>query len=161
MSTKAHRLLRLSALLAFMQIFISRLRVLLARLQMNAQDSRPMRRLFAALSTTWMLLGAFAPAVLAASCDRPASTACCESSRPGAQGAQIACCAPRCACDEFRMAPSSPVAVPERRSAPAPFAILTSLVAALPVRNLGLEGDLQPRPPDLSSALGPPLRLRI
>src|SRR5713226_609097 len=90
-----------------------------------------MRRLLAALSATWMLVGAFAPAVLAASCDRPAPNACCESGRSGAPGAQIAGCAPCCACDELRSAPSAPATVPERLSAPAPVAVLTSIAAAL------------------------------
>jgi len=51
--------------------------------------------------------------------------------------------------------------VPERLSAPGPVAVLVSVVPALPVSNGGLRVDLQPRPPDLPSALGPPLRLRI
>src|SRR5713101_224363 len=104
-----------------------------------------MQRLLAALSATWMLVGAFAPAVLAASCDRPAPNACCESGRFGAPGAEIAGCAPCCACDELRTAPSAPATVPERLSAPGTVAVLTSVVPALPVSNGALGGDLQPR----------------
>jgi len=120
-----------------------------------------MRRLLAALSATWMLFGAFAPAVLAASCDRPAPHACCESGRSGAPGAQIAGCIPCCACDELRTAPSAPATVPERLLAPGPVAVVISVVPALPVSSGALSVDIQPRPPDLPSALGPPLRLRI
>ena len=139
----------------------SRVRVLVAPQQMSAQDSRQMRRLLAALSATWMLVGAFAPAVLAASCDRPAPNACCDSGRSGTPGAQIAGCAPCCACDELRTAPSAPATVPERLSAQGPVAVLTSVVPALPVSNGALGANLQPQPPNLPSALGPPLRLRI
>src|SRR5205807_5193735 len=103
--------------------FTSRLRVLLARQEMNAQDSRPMRRLLAALSSIWLLVGGLAPAVLATACDPIAPHACCASDRSVAPAAQIAGCAPCCACDELRSAPSAPATVPERLSAPGPVAV--------------------------------------
>ena len=136
-------------------------RILVARQEVSAQDSSPMRRLLSALSAIWTLVGAFAPAALAVSCDQPERNACCEASRSGGSGAQIAGCAPCCACNELRTAPLAPVTAPERLSSSAAVAIVTTAVAALPVPNRGLGVELLPRAPELPRALGPPLRLRI
>jgi|SRR5439155_22956474 len=120
-----------------------------------------MRRLLAALTATWMLGGAFAPALLASSCDPAAPHGCCQNAGSGVPTALLAGCTVSCACDELRTAPAAPATVLERLTAPAPIALLVGIVPVPPSSNSDSCVELQPRPPDLPGALGPPLRLRI
>src|SRR2546425_2753850 len=104
---------------------------------------RPMRRLLAAVTATWMLGAAFAPAVLGTNCDPAAPHGCCQNVGSGVPAASLVGYSLSCACDELRTAPPAPATVPERLTTPAPIAVLVGIVAILP----NLDSDSRPELP--------------
>src|SRR5437868_3225453 len=117
-----------------------------------------MRRSLALVGVIWMLIGASAPAILAASCPTAGTHPCCVQDQAGGQFTR---CRTGCACDELTTAPRAVAIVREAAAAPGPFAGLPDIVGALHVSPIAPQLDVPPEPPDRSSAVGPPLRLRI